>query len=406
MLNNESTVGFESLETPFYYYDIELLRETLQSIFNHAKPLGYHVHYAVKANANQRILREIAMFGLGADCVSGNEVKLALQCGFAPRSIVFAGVGKTDREIEYAVASNIFCFHCESVQELTVIDQIARSSGKRVNVALRLNPNVDAHTHAHITTGLLQNKFGLTDDEVAEAKRILPELRNINLIGLHFHIGSQILDMAVFRNLAEKINAIMQDQFAGYRFTYLNVGGGLGIDYQEPWLNPIPNFAQYFGTFRSRLRIDQKVAVHFELGRSVVGQCGSLVTRVTYLKGTHSHRFAVVDAGMNDLIRPALYGASHHISCASRKEVEATLPYDVVGPVCESADCFGRQIELPPLKRGDLLAIHSSGAYGEVMGSRYNMREFTHVVFSDELRRSAELCKAKPHQMRTLELVN
>jgi diaminopimelate decarboxylase len=326
-------------------------------------------------------LSEISHFGLGADCVSGNEVKTALENGFLPESIVFAGVGKTDGEIEFALRSEIFCFHCESIQELQVINEIAARVGKTARVALRINPDVEANTHAHISTGLSENKFGLSLQDIPVALHIIKSLENINLNGTHFHIGSQICDMQVFKNLANRVNIIHKTFFHDIDLQYVNVGGGLGIDYQNPMQYPIPHFSEYFEIFKKNLKVSPTTKVHFELGRSIVGQCGSLITRVLYVKGDDKLPFLVVDAGMNDLLRPALYGATHRIiNLTGNKEIKK---YNVVGPICESTDCFGKQVEMNESRRGDLLAILSSGAYGEAMGSRYNLRESTRVVYSD-----------------------
>jgi diaminopimelate decarboxylase len=393
MITNEYIEILEQFQTPFYYYDINLLRKTLSTVDQHSKEFGFTVHYAIKANANPRILSEIAKYGFGADCVSGNEVKMAIDCGFDPQEIVFAGVGKTNPEIELALENKIFCFHCESVQELEVINELAAKRSITASVALRLNPDVKANTHAHITTGLTENKFGLSNEEIAEAKSILPNLKNISLIGLHYHIGSQITDLSVFQKLVQKSSQLEKELFPDSNFQYINFGGGLGIDYNSPKSNPIPDFAGYFAAFKDNLNLNSSRKIHFELGRSIVAQCGSLITRVTFVKGACSHKFAVVDAGMNDLIRPALYGASHSIiNLTSNGEVTR---YDVVGPVCESADCFAKSINLNLAKRGDLLAILSSGAYGEVMGSRYNLRETTGVVFSDEIKAKLDLMNSQ-----------
>lgn len=382
MITPEQTKILERYPTPFYFYDIDLLRETLHEVRKHSENNGFTVHYAIKANANQRILKEIALFGFGADCVSGNEVKLALECGFIPEKIVFAGVGKTNPEIEFALDNKIFCFHCESVQELVVINELAANRSIIAKVALRLNPDVKAGTHSHITTGLIDNKFGLSIEEVQEAKSILPELKNLSLIGLHFHIGSQIKDLNVFNTLALRVNQLEVELFPESNFSYINLGGGLGINYSNPCKTPIPDFESYFSVFKNNLNRVSERKVHFELGRSIIAQCGSLITRVIFIKGTSTHKFAVVDAGMNDLIRPALYDASHLIiNLSSKGEISK---FDVVGPVCESADCFAKDVAMPQAQRGDLIAILSSGAYGEVMSSRYNMREIPYAVYSDE----------------------
>jgi len=379
MITIESLGELDSTPTPFYFYDTNLLDQTLQRVKESSERYGFDVHFAVKANANRKILTRIASFELGADCVSGNEIELAIKCGFSPNKIVFAGVGKTDPEIEFALDNNIFCFHSESVQELMVINEFAAKRSIVAKVALRLNPDVKANTHHHITTGMIENKFGLSIEEVIEAKKILPSLKNIKLIGLHFHIGSQITDFEVFRNLSEKANQLKYELFPDSHFNYINMGGGLGIDYSNPSSNPIPDFEGYFSTFHENLKLDSGQKVHFELGRAIVGQCGSLITKVTYVKGSSTRKFAVVDAGMNDLIRPALYDASHAIvNLTSNGNMSS---YDVVGPVCVSAACFAKEIPLPHVQRGDMLAILSCGAYGEVMSSRYNMREIPFAVY-------------------------
>ena len=259
-------------KTPYYFYDLDLLNRTLSSLKSNIKDDKYKVHYAVKANHNPAILNCIATNGLGADCVSAGEIEYALNAGFLPEDIVFAGVGKSDEEIIYALKNNIGMIHCESLEEILVINEFARELGKKVAIALRLNPNVNPLTHEKISTGLSENKFGLTTYEFQELIDIYPVLDHVNIRGMHFHIGSQIHDMSVFVELCERINEL----FAVFEahigpFTYLNVGGGLGIDYYEPDENPIPDFASYFEVFRSCLEIPVEVPVHFELGRSIVG---------------------------------------------------------------------------------------------------------------------------------------
>lgn len=373
---------FESQQTPFYYYDMELLRRTLATIKENASRHGFCVHYAFKANANSRILSEIRDMGFGADCVSGNEVRCALEHGFDSKKIVYAGVGKADWEINLALDADIECFNVESIPEMEVIDQLAQAKGKVADIALRINPNVDAHTHQYITTGLEENKFGIGLWEVEAAVNKAQELSNVNLVGIHFHIGSQITDMGAFQALCSRINEL-QKWFEDNKvqLSIVNLGGGLGIDYENPDAVPMPDFEAYFATVAKHLDLRPGQQVHFELGRSVVAQCGSLITRVLYVKHGQKKKFAIVDAGMNDLIRPALYHAYHKIENISSKET--TDKYDVVGPVCESSDCFGKEVVLNECKRGDFLAIRSAGAYGEVMGSRYNLREFTPSRYSE-----------------------
>ena len=373
------------IETPFYYYDTELLRETLETIKAEIRNYpGYHVHYAVKANANPKILKIIREAGFGADCVSGGEIKAAIQAGFPAGNIVYAGVGKSDWEINLGLDLGIGCFNVESLPELEIISALAKGRGTTANVAFRINPNVGAHTHPNITTGYAENKFGIPMRDMEEMILHAAELPNVNFVGLHFHIGSQILDMDDFIALCNRINEL-QDQLDLHHIAVgsINVGGGLGVDYHHPDQMPIADFRKYFRTFTKFLKLRPGQTLHFELGRSVVAQCGSLITRVLYIKQGDFKKFLIVDAGMSDLIRPALYQAYHKIeNITSDKPVET---YDVVGPICESSDTFGKAIDLPGSARGDLMAIRSAGAYGEIMASGYNCRSLPKGYFSDEL---------------------
>ena len=368
-------------QTPFYLYDLDLLSQTLDQAQEHAKKHRYHIHYAMKANTNDRILDLIHSKGFGADCVSGNEVKKALETGFKPNQIAFAGVGKSDEEIEIGLENDIFTFNCESVQEIEVINELAEKANKVARIALRLNPNVDAKTHKYITTGLEENKFGINSWELDDLIEKLATWKNIQLTGLHFHIGSQITSMTPFKNLCIRVNELNQwflDR--GVRIEHLNLGGGLGIDYQNPTENPIPDFELFFGVFKQFLEPRPHQEIHFELGRSLVANCGSLISKVLYIKNGIKTNFAILDAGMTELIRPALYQASHTIENLTSESNESEF-YDVVGPICESSDCFGKKIELKETKRGDYIKIHSTGAYGEVMTSGYNLREQNPVVY-------------------------
>nr|WP_320059222.1 diaminopimelate decarboxylase [uncultured Bacteroides sp.] len=376
---------FRELRTPFYYYDTKVLRDTLACIKTAAAQYAnYHVHYAVKANANPKVLSIIRESGLGADCVSGGEIRAAIKAGFPAERIVFAGVGKSDWEINLGLDYNIFCFNVESIPELEVINELAAAKGKVANVAFRINPNVGAHTHANITTGLAENKFGINMQDMDRVVDIALEMKNIKFLGLHFHIGSQILDMGDFVALCNRINELQEKLFARRIIVELiNVGGGLGINYDHPDRQPIPEFQNYFVTYAEHLKLRPGQALHFELGRAVVGQCGSLITKALYMKQGTNKKFAILDAGMTDLIRPALYQAYHKIeNITSDETVEA---YDVVGPICESSDVFGKSIDLNKVKRGDLIALRSAGAYGEIMASGYNCRELPVGYTSDEL---------------------
>ena len=376
---------FRELETPFYYYDTNLLRHTPDTIRKEAgKYNKFCVHYAVKANANPKVLSIIRESGLGADCVSGGEIKAAIKAGFPANKIVYAGVGKTDAEINLGLDYDIFCFNVESVPELEVINELAAAKGKIARVAFRINPDVGAHTHANITTGLAENKFGISMKDMDHVIDRALEMNNINFVGLHFHIGSQILDMGDFTALCNRINELQEKLYARQIIVeHINVGGGLGIDYAHPNRQPVPDFASYFETYHKHLKLRPQQTLHFELGRSVVGQCGSLITKVIYVKQGTNKQFAIVDGGMTDLIRPALYQAYHKIENITSNE--ATETYDVVGPICESSDVFGKAIDLNKVKRGDLIALRSAGAYGEIMASGYNCRQLPQGYTSDEL---------------------
>ena len=366
---------FKTLETPFYYYDKGVLNDTIAAIKTEmSKHDGYHLHYAIKANANIEVLKVIQQAGLGVDAVSGGEIKQALEAGFDAGKIVYAGVGKADWEINLGLDAGIFCFNVESLEELRIINELAAAKNKVARVCFRINPNVGAHTHANITTGLAENKFGIAMEDMELAIREAEELSNIEFLGLHFHIGSQILEMDDFAALADRINAL-QDRLEsqGIKIRVINVGGGLGIAYDDPDGKPIPDFESYFDTYASNLKQRPGQEVHFELGRAVVGQMGSLITRVLYVKHAHIKQFAIVDAGMSDLIRPALYGAHHEIQNLTSEETREV--YDVVGPICESSDVFGKDEKLNACHRGDLIAIRSAGAYGEIMACQYNCRK-------------------------------
>ena len=366
---------FQEIQTPFYYYDTTLLRQTLKTINEEAgKHPGFEVHYAVKANANPKVLGIICQAGLGADCVSGGEIQAAINAGFPASKIVYAGVGKSDWEINLGLEKGIFCFNVESIPELEIINELAEKMGKTAQVCFRINPNVGAHTHANITTGLAENKFGIAMEDMESVIEEALQMKNIKFLGLHFHIGSQILDMGDFEALCNRINEL-QDQLESHHIVVknINVGGGLGIDYNHPNRVPVPDFKAYFDTYAKHLKLREGQKLHFELGRAVVGQMGSLITKVLYVKQGTAKQFAIVDAGMTDLIRPALYQAYHKIENISSDEPEKT--YDVVGPICESSDVFAKAIDINKAHRGDLIALRSAGAYGEIMASQYNCRQ-------------------------------
>lgn len=411
MLELKEFEKFEELQTPFWYYDLDLLRRTADEVAKYSQKYGIGVNYALKANVEPRILQIISSKGFGADCVSGNEVIYAVDHGFRPETVVFAGVGKTDREISSAIDLGIGCFNVESLMELEVIDSIASAKGVRVNVAVRINPDIDAHTHKYVTTGLEENKFGISRHEFDSVIELLKRCKSVDFRGLHFHVGSQILDVRqVYSEECRRASEIV-DYFESRGLVVKNIdlGGGLGVNYKNPDSEPIPDFGTWFSTINDNLkrRPDQRVII--EPGRSIVAQCGSLISRVVFVKHGEHKSFLILDAGMNDLIRPALYGAYHHIenltveelnNSSSRKtragvatqektaqteSPESYTSYDVTGPVCESDDVWGTDRRLPESHRGDLLAISSAGAYGSVMSSRYNLRDLAPAVFSDDL---------------------
>ena len=387
---------FETLETPFYYYDMEVLADTLRAVNKERseveRPMApFAVHYAVKACSTPAVMLTIAQAGLGADCVSGGEVRAAIEAGFSADKIVFAGVAKSDREIRYALEQGIFCFNVESMEELEVISSLASEMGVRARVCLRVNPNINAHTHDKISTGLSENKFGIPMRFLNQAVELCYRLPAIDFLGLHFHIGSQITDMEPFIHLAHRINELVaqveqmtctdhEGKAVHPVVRHINVGGGLGILYEHPNHFPIPDFKSYFDTWRTHLQLRADQQVHCELGRSIVAQCGNLITRVLYVKKGENKQFAIVDAGMNDLIRPAMYGAFHRVENITHPEKEEQL-YDIVGPVCESSDVFVENYRIAAVQRGDLLAMRSAGAYGETMASQYNLRRLPgHVI--------------------------
>lgn len=374
-----------SIVTPYYYYDTQLLRKTLEVIKQECdKHENFHVHYAVKANANPKILRIISQYGFGADCVSGGEIKAAIEAGFPADKVVYAGVGKSDWEINLGLEKGIACFNVESIAELEVIEELAVAANKTANVAFRINPNIGAHTHANITTGLAENKFGIAMQDMENVIERATTMNNINVVGLHFHIGSQILDMGDFKALCNRINELQVQLDKHHIYVQsINVGGGLGVNYDSPDRQPIPDFKEYFHTYAKHLRLREGQQLHFELGRSVVAQCGSLISRVLYVKQGSHKQFAILDAGMTDLIRPALYQALHKIQNLTSNE--PTEVYDVVGPICESSDVFAKAIDLNKCHRGDLIAIRSAGAYGEIMASAYNCRQLPKGYITEDL---------------------
>lgn len=384
MISPKAIEAFAGIETPFYYYDMDLLRATLEECRNQAAKYGYKVHYAIKANDQQRIVDTVCSYGYGVDCVSGGEIELAVESGFDPATIVFAGVAKTDAEIRLALKVGIGCFNCESIPEIERIDALAGEMGLRASIAIRVNPDIDAHTHKYISTGLEENKFGISIRAFDTVVETLAAVKNIDFKGLHVHVGSQITDMSVFA-LACKRTVDLTHRFerAGYPVNSINLGGGLGVDYEHPVANPMPRFDAWFATVHDNLPLEPGQELHFEPGRALVAQCGDLISRAVYVKQGIDRKFVILDAGMNDLIRPALYQAYHDVeNLTSRGPLQR---YDVAGPVCESSDCWGEGMMVAEAHRGDLFAIHSAGAYGQVMAMPYNRRPFAKAYYSDEI---------------------
>lgn len=385
MLSRQVADKLAKYETPFYLYDIELLDQTLESLMSIASKYGYKIHYAIKANYDARLLQIIRKYGVGIDCASGNEVRCAIEAGFDPKSIVYAGVGKRDKEIRYAIEQNILAINCESIEELNLVNELAAEVGKVVSIALRVNPDIDPKTNHCIDTGQADSKFGISYEEILSSVDDIRALKNVDVIGMHIHIGSQIRELHVFENMCNKVNVIVENLTKlGFEIEFVDVGGGLGINYDMPENEPIPNFASVFAIIKQHLKVGQR-EVHFEFGRSIVGQCGELITRVLYNKTTATgRRLVIVDGSMTELIRPALYGSYHNIENIT-SEAEQRLKYTIVGTACESTDVFDENVSLPITKRGDLLTIKSAGAYGMSMASRYNQHDLPAAVYSDEL---------------------
>lgn len=374
---------YHEMQTPCYLYDLTLLRKTLDVASQSAGRYGYQIHYALKANNNPAITKLISSYGMGADCVSGNEVAEALRVGFPAREVVFAGVGKSDQEIQLALNEDILCLNCESLEELVITEEIARNMQKVAPVAIRVNPGVEAKTHKYITTGLDENKFGVHLSQIQEVLDFASKSPWLKLMGLHFHIGSQITSMEPFEKLAHRVNelwtSLEMDKRGG---VLLNLGGGLGVNYEDPEGDPIAPFDDYFGVFAKNLKVPHHVKVRFELGRSLVAQCGKIITRVLYTKKGINRDFVITDAGMTELMRPALYQSKHLITSLTSTLPEKT--YDVVGPICESSDVFAKDIILPATSRGHILAIHTCGAYSESMMLLYNMRDRAGFVLIED----------------------
>lgn len=383
MFSSEIVKRFKNLSTPFYYYDISILENNLKLLSNCIEDFN-KVHFSVKSNTNPKLLNLIKSYGLGIDAVSSNEIKHCLELGFDSKDVVFAGVGKSDQEIEYAIKNNISYFNAESIQEIEVINAISNKLSRRTNVSIRINPNIKTDTHKKIQTGSSDDKFGIDLNDLYYIPK-LNNLENIRITGIHFHIGSQLINLKPFNELCETSNDVLNYlKENGLKIKNINVGGGLGINYENPEKNFLSNFKDFISLFNKKIKKEKGQFIDFELGRSIVGQCGFLISKILYSKKSYDRNFLILDSGMNNLIRPALYNSRHKISNITSKH-KSFLNYDVVGPICESSDTFAKDYKLIKSNRGDLIVIHSCGAYGESMSSNYNLRDNINSYYSDTI---------------------
>lgn len=383
MFSSEIVKRFKNLSTPFYYYDISILENNLKLLSNCIEDFN-KVHFSVKSNTNPKLLNLIKSYGLGIDAVSSNEIKHCLELGFDSKDVVFAGVGKSDQEIEYAIKNNISYFNAESIQEIEVINAISNKLSRRTNVSIRINPNIKTDTHKKIQTGSSDDKFGIDLNDLYYIPK-LNNLENIRITGIHFHIGSQLINLKPFNELCETSNDVLNYlKENGLKIKNINVGGGLGINYENPEKNLLSNFKDFISLFNKKIKKEKGQFIDFELGRSIVGQCGFLISKILYSKKSYDRNFLILDSGMNNLIRPALYNSRHKISNITSKH-KSFLNYDVVGPICESSDTFAKDYKLIKSNRGDLIVIHSCGAYGESMSSNYNLRDNINSYYSDTI---------------------
>lgn len=361
----------EQVGSPCYIYSHRTLIRHFQAFEEAFKTIPHLVAFAMKANSNIAVLRVLAREGCGADIVSGGELFRALKAGISPQKMVFAGVGKSEAEIQYALKSNILMFNVESPDELQYINTVAGALGMRARVALRINPDIDPQTHPYISTGLKKSKFGIRSDRALEEFEIAKHLPHIEVVGVHKHIGSQLTKINPFVDALKKILELIGTlQSKGFNIQYLNIGGGLGITYSDETPPHPKDLAQAISPLLSTI----KCHLIMEPGRSIVGNAGILVTKVLYNKDAETKRFVIVDAAMNDLLRPSLYEAHHDILPVMKNESLPVNTVDVVGPICESGDFLAKDRKMGSVKQGDLLAVMSAGAYGFTMSSNYNSR--------------------------------
>lgn len=357
--------------TPCYVYSHATLVRHYRAFDRAFQHIPHIVAFAMKANSNLAILRLMAREGSGADIVSGGELYRALAAGIPPQKIVFAGVGKSRDEIRYALEQDILMFNVESSEELHAIDEVSAELGRRARVALRINPDIDPKTHPYISTGLKKSKFGISAERAVGEFKTALSLKHVEVVGVHKHIGSQLTDVAPFVDALKKMLVLIETLKAhGADIRYVNIGGGLGITYSDE----VPPRPEEFAEAISPLVRDLKCVLIMEPGRVIVGNAGILLTRVLYTKEGEAKRFVIVDAAMNDLIRPSLYGAYHEIRPVREVPAAKSVTVDVVGPVCESGDFLAKDRLLPEVRPGNLLAVMSAGAYGFTMASNYNSR--------------------------------
>lgn len=358
--------------TPFYLYSAEQIVKNFQELSDSFKDRKHLICYAVKANSNLAVLKLLSSLGSGAEVVSGGELFRALEAGFAPDKIIFDGVGKTREEIDYAIKNKILFFNVESEQELVMIDCVAKAQKKMAFVSFRINPDVNAKTHPYIATGLRKSKFGIPMKKAPELIRIATELKNVYLMGLGFHIGSQITSLSPY---SESVRKLIRLYERSKEWTddieYLNFGGGLGITYRNERVPSLNGWVQ--ALLKETKKVPEDVGILIEPGRSLVGNAGALITRVSYVKRGETDNFIITDAGMNDLLRPSLYDAYHQILPIKYKRYKK-IKASVVGPVCETADVIAKSRRIQNFQQGDLLAVMSCGAYAASMGSQYNSR--------------------------------
>jgi len=357
--------------SPFYAYSFSTLTRHYQAFEQAFASVPHLICYALKANSNGAVLRLLSREGAGADIVSGGELYRAVRAGILPKKIVYAGVGKRRDEIEYALKVGVLMFNVESGEELLAINAAAGDMRTTAPIALRVNPDIDPKTHAYISTGLKENKFGIPIEQALEFYKTARSLPNIEIVGIHHHIGSQITEVQPFLDALKRVIGFVQElRTAGIQIKYIDIGGGLGITYCDE----TPPHPRELAAAIQPLLADSGLTIVLEPGRSIVGNAGVLVTRVTYQKTAGDKQFLIVDAGMNDLLRPSLYDAYHEIKPLAEPGHTRTGVFDVVGPICESGDFLAKDRELPIVQSGDLLAVMSAGAYGFSMSSTYNSR--------------------------------